>query len=94
MLGSRQQDVREMAKEFNKRFDGRGGGKPEMDSGNSPRRERSDRAMAEKYDDCLYIGNSEVINKKNDTKHLKCYKNIKSVEKMRVICYYLFDSES
>lgn len=35
-----------------------------------------------------------VINKENDTKHLKCYKILKSVEKMRVICYYLFDSES
>ena len=33
VLGSRQQDVREMAKEFNKRFDGRGGGKPEMVQG-------------------------------------------------------------
>ena len=27
------EDVREMAKEFNKRFDGRGGGKPEMVQG-------------------------------------------------------------
>ena len=33
VLGSRRQDVREMAKEFNSHFDGRGGGKPEMVQG-------------------------------------------------------------
>ena len=35
-----------------------------------------------------------VINKENDTKHLKCYKNIKKVLKNAGDLYYLFDSES
>ncbi len=47
VLGSRQQDVREMAKEFNKKIRRTRRRKTRDGSGNSPRRERSDRAMAD-----------------------------------------------
>ncbi len=49
VLGSRQQDVREMAKEFNKRFDGRGGENRDG-SGNSPRREEAIERWLMKYE--------------------------------------------